>query len=85
MCYNNNGDDMKRRIKKKPIIIIILTIALLVFGIIYAVKTINYHKTYEYKLLKVGYSKEEIVLQIDESDVVFDRANVALIRLSFDF
>ena len=32
-----------------------------------------------------SYSKEEIVLQIDESDVTFDRTNVALIRLSFDF
>ena len=32
-----------------------------------------------------SYSKEEIVLQIEDSDVSFDRANVALIRLSFDF
>lgn len=31
------------------------------------------------------YSKDQIVLQIDESDVSFDRTNVALIRLSFDF
>ena len=61
MCYNNNGDDMKRKIKKKPIIIIILILALITFGIIYLIKTINYHKTYEYKLLQVGYSKEEIV------------------------
>ena len=50
---------MKRRIKKKTIIIIIGIIALIIFGSIYTVKTINYHKTYEYKLLKVGYSKEE--------------------------
>ena len=60
MCYNNNGDDMKRKIKKKPIIIIILILALITFGIIYLIKTINYHKTYEYKLLQVGYSKEEV-------------------------
>ena len=32
-----------------------------------------------------SYSDTEIVLQIEESDVSFDRANVALIRLSFDF
>lgn len=32
-----------------------------------------------------SYSKEEIVLQIEDSDVSFDRTNVALIRLSFDF
>lgn len=32
-----------------------------------------------------SYSKEEIVLQIDDADVSFDRTNVALIRLSFDF
>lgn len=61
MCYNNSGDDMKRRLKKKPIIILVISIALITFGIVYMVKTINYHKTYEYKLLKVGYSKEEIV------------------------
>ena len=60
MCYNNNGDDMKRKIKKKPIIILIFIVVLTIFGIIYTVKTINYHKTYEYKLLQVGYSKEEI-------------------------
>ena len=61
MCYNNNGDDMKRKIKVKPIIISLFVVALITFSIIYAVKTINYHKTYEYKLLKIGYSKEEIV------------------------
>ena len=32
-----------------------------------------------------SYTKEEIVLQIEDTDVTFDRANVALIRLSFDF
>ena len=61
MCYNNNGDNMKRRIKKKPVIIFISAIILITIGIICLVKTINYHKTYEYKLLKVGYSKEEII------------------------
>ena len=32
-----------------------------------------------------SYTKEDIVLQIEDTDVTFDRANVALIRLSFDF
>ena len=32
-----------------------------------------------------SYNKEEIVLQIEDSDVTFDRTNIALIRLSFDF
>ena len=61
MCYNNSGDDMKRRIKFKPIIILLFLIALIIFSIIYTVRTINYHKTNEYKLLKLGYSKEDIV------------------------
>ena len=60
MCYNNNGDNMKRRIKKKNIVILGIVIALLIFAIIYIINTINYHKTYEYKLLQVGYTKEEI-------------------------
>ena len=52
---------MKRKIKIRPIIVIVLAIILVTFLIIQIVNTINYHKTYEYKLLKVGYSKEEIV------------------------
>ena len=32
-----------------------------------------------------SYTKEEIVLQIEDTDVTFDRTNIALIRLSFDF
>lgn len=63
MWYNINGDDMKRKIKKKPFIIIGIAVVVLIgiiLGINYAVKTINYHKTYEYKLLKVGYKKDEV-------------------------
>ena len=52
---------MKIRIKKKPIIVLLFVIALITFSIIFAVRTINYHKTYEYKLLKLGYSKEAVV------------------------
>ena len=53
---------MKKRIKKKPFIIIgiiIISIIALIFGIKYIINTINYRKTYEYKLLEIGYSKEE--------------------------
>ena len=60
MWYNKNGDDMKRKIKAKPIITLVVTLLLLIFGIIYIVKTVNYHKTYEYKLGKVGYTEEQI-------------------------
>ena len=61
MCYNINGDDMKRRIKYKPIIVTILAVVLITFAIIQLINTINYHKTYEYKFIKIGYSKEEVV------------------------
>ena len=52
---------MKRKINFKIILAIVLGAILVTLGIIQLVKTINYHKTYEYKLSKVGYSKEEIV------------------------
>ena len=60
MWYNKIGDDMKRKIKMKPIIGLIITVLLLIFGIIYIVKTVNYHKTYDYKLGKLGYNEEEV-------------------------
>lgn len=55
----------KRKVKIVPIISVILILALLGFGVSYIVKTINYHKTYEYKLLKVGYNKDEVKLLED--------------------
>jgi len=54
---------MKRRIKKKPFIImisIIVTLIAIIIATSYIVKTINYHKTYEYKLLQVGYKIDEV-------------------------
>ena len=51
---------MKRKIKKKPIIILTIVVVALIVGIIFLVKTINYHKTYDYKLSKLGYTKEEV-------------------------
>ena len=53
----------RRRIKKKPILILICCIILIIVISIFTIKTINelnYRKTIEYKLLNVGYSKEEI-------------------------
>ena len=53
---------MKRTIKKKTFIIIGIVIVVLVglvFGIKYLVDTLNYHKTYEYKFLKIGYTIED--------------------------
>ena len=63
MCYNINGDNMKRRIKRKPFIILGISIVALIgiiFGICRIVNLVNYHKTYEYKLLKIGYNKEDV-------------------------
>ena len=53
---------MKRRIKKKPLIILAVIVVLIIcsiFGIKNAIETSRYHKTYEYKFLKLEYSKEE--------------------------
>lgn len=53
----------KRRLKKKPIVILFMIFMLLIGGSIFTVNTINkikYHKTIEYKLLQLGYTKEEI-------------------------
>ena len=52
---------MKRRLKIKPIITLLFIIAFIAFSIIFAVRTINYHKNHEYKLLKLGYSKGDVV------------------------
>lgn len=50
----------KRRLKIVPVIILLLIILGIGFGIKKAIDINNYHKTYEYKLLKVGYSKDEV-------------------------
>ena len=62
MCYNNSGDGMRgRKFKKLPLIILGIIILIgIIIGVIFLVKTINYHKTYEYKLLKHGYVKNDL-------------------------
>ena len=46
----------------------ILTLIILIVGIIFLIKHINYTKTYEYKLLKVGYNENEITKIQDKLD-----------------
>jgi len=51
---------MKRRIKKKPIIVL-LVIVIVVFAVSFKIiKTIQYHKTYDYKLSQLNYNEKEI-------------------------
>ena len=51
---------MKRRIKKKPIIILLI-IVIVVFAVSFKIiKTIQYHKTYDYKLSQLNYNEKEI-------------------------
>ena len=62
----------RRRLKKKPIIILICIIILIAVISVFTVNTINemkYRKTIEYKLLNIGYSKDEIsILQNKTND-----------------
>ena len=48
----------KKEIAISIIIVIIITIAILIIGNM--IKKAKYHKTYEYKLLQLGYTKEEV-------------------------
>ena len=53
---------MKRKLKKKPIIILALIVILIVasvLGIKRSIEIKNYHKTYEYKFLKLDYTMDE--------------------------
>ncbi len=76
MRYNkNNGGIMKgRKIKKKPTIILVCSVILFVVLAIFITKTINelnYRKTIEYKLISIGYSKEETSLLAKKTDEKF--------------
>ena len=64
----------KYRLKKKPFIILGIIIILIVSLVCYCSKKIkeaNYKKTIEYKLIQVGYSKDEIKLLTDKTDSEF--------------
>ncbi len=53
---------MDRKIKKRKFVVIgiVVGIIALILGTLYIIKIINYHKTYEYKFLKLDYTKEEV-------------------------
>ena len=50
----------KRRIKKSSIVVLIFVVVVIIFGVTYTINTINYHKTYDYKLKKIGYNDNEV-------------------------
>ena len=52
--------DMKRRVNKKRVAIAIIILIIIVVSIIAGIKTINYIKSDEYKLKKIGYNEQEI-------------------------
>ena len=63
-----------RRIKKRPVAVLICSIILIIvitIFIINTVKELNYRKTIEYKLINIGYSKEEITLLTDKTNEDF--------------
>ncbi len=59
---------MKRRVKKSSILVLIFVIVVVTCLIWYTINTLNYHKTYQYKLRKIGYSKEEIEIMDELKD-----------------
>ena len=66
---------MKRRIKKKAVFVLLFIIVLIIGAILGIKKTIEtnkYHKTYEYKFLKLEYTKEEFdiidTLSVEDKD-----------------
>lgn len=50
----------KRKIKKSAFIKLFIVLLVFVIGILYIIKTINYHNSYEYKLKQLNYSDTEI-------------------------
>lgn len=52
---------MKKRRLKRSVIKLFILLIILIVGIVFLVKRINYIHSYDYKLLKIGYSKDEIV------------------------
>lgn len=67
----------KRRRIKKSVIKLFIILILIIIGIIYAIKKINYLNSYEYKLLKIGYNDSEIIeikkLDNKEIDILLEK------------
>lgn len=64
----------KRRLKRKPVFILILILILIIGGTIFTINKINeinYHKTMEYKLISIGYSKDEVKILTEKTNEKF--------------
>ena len=73
----------KRRLKKKPFIILFIIIFSIVFSIFKVksiIDTINYHKTYEYKFISLGYTKDEF----KDINKLTDESKEYLISIGYD-
>lgn len=67
------GEKMKKRKIKKSVIkkgIVLLVVIIIIIVLIKIVNTIKYHKTDEYKLLKIGYNKGEITEILKQKDTI---------------
>ena len=74
----------KYRIKKKPVIILIIILVLigiLIRSCCNKIKENNYKKTIEYKLIQVGYSKDEINILTEKTDEEFMKS---LLDIDYD-
>ena len=60
----------KKEITISIIVVIVITIAILIIGGM--IKKAKYHKTYEYKLLQLGYTKEQVKTLLDYQDLDLD-------------
>ena len=70
----------KRKIKIIPLIIILVLVISLIVGTYLIIKEINYRKTYTYKLLQVGYKKEEI----QELEKLSNESKDYLLEIEYD-
>ncbi len=64
----------RRKLKKKAVVVLLLILFIIIFGsitITNKIKEYNYHKTIEYKLLNLGYSKEEINILKEKTNTKF--------------
>ena len=72
---------MKKKYNKYLIIVLFIVILILVsLGVNYIIKTINYHKTYEYKFIKLGYTANDTKLL----DKLSDKSKNYILTLKYD-
>lgn len=58
----------KRKLSIKKISILVVTMAMILIAVTAFLKTERYHKSLDYKLKKIGYNKEEIIVLKTESE-----------------